>query len=437
MTLVLITALPVVGALAAVPLGWAPRRAAASVATAASLLTFGAAAALAQAFAAGKDALVAEIGPWLPLRGAELALRLEASLLPLVLVIAGAVTLVLAASLLRPAAPATYFGVLILLGATNTILIGTNLVLVFVAWEVAALAGSVLIAGRRWTPAAADTASASLAAARLVDVAFLVAIVGILAVFRTVELRELAARVADQTLIPSAIDALRWCATLLAIVAIARGAQLPFSRWLGEAAIETDMPSRAVVRALLGAGGVLLLVRLAPILPVEATTGAGIVGATTAVFAIVVAIAQREGRRAVAWLAVASLGATFAGLLRSADLAILLVVIHVLTQTALAIASERGPALVRWRPLLSSETGRRAVLGLRRLGAAGSALLASAARPLAQGTERVLRGSASALGAGHMRLSALSAAAHTVSARRSLAMVAAGTLIVVAFWSIW
>ena len=433
MTLVLAIVLPLAGSLAVGACARAPRRFVASVATAAAVLTLGAVAALAQAFAAGKEALVADLGSWLPIRGADVAFRLDASLAPVGLVLAAALAVTLAATIRRPLPPATYATALVAHAAANTLLAAANLVLLLVAWEIAALAGYVLLAGGRRTMAAAESARGALSAARLVDAGFLVAVLGILTVFRSVDLREVGSRVALQTLIPSAIDALRWCAALLALAALARGAQLPFSRRLGDA-VAMDALSRFVVRALVAPGGVLLLARLAPIVPLETLAACGIVGALTAVFAVAVLLAQREGDGALAWLAVASLGAAFASLAWSSELALAVLAAHVLAQAALAAASLLAPGRVRWRPLLRTERARRAY-GLARAGEAAELVLAMATRPLAQGTERMLRAVVPGVGAVFGALAALASAAHAMSPRRSLVVLGVGTLVLAAFWS--
>jgi hypothetical protein len=90
MTLALVVALPLAGAvLIALIGGRLGARTIGAIATLFLTGSFGAAVAIAQAFAAGKTSLVAEIGPWLPVRGADLALVMDPAMVPLVLMVTG------------------------------------------------------------------------------------------------------------------------------------------------------------------------------------------------------------------------------------------------------------------------------------------------------------------------------------------------------------
>ena len=95
MTLVLALALPLVSAVLIVVFGrWLGRRLIALVAVIPLALAFGSAVAIAQAFIAGKTSLVADLGPWLPLHGADLLLRVEGPGVALLVAVTGIATLI-------------------------------------------------------------------------------------------------------------------------------------------------------------------------------------------------------------------------------------------------------------------------------------------------------------------------------------------------------
>ncbi len=395
-TLVLTVVLPIAGAAAAVIAGALGRpRVAGAVACGALALSFVAALAMTQAFAAGKGSLVAELGPWLPLSGADLALRLDPPMMPLVLALTGASALVCAASLAARQRPVAHVASPVLVAATLVILTASNLVLLLAGWELAAFAAYALLGERADRAAAADAARASFAVARLGDVALVVGTLGLLTVLRTVDLQELRARVEAAPVVPGAVEALGWSGALLLVAAIARSAQLPLHRWLVDAT-EAPAPSLALVRAVaLAPAGAVLLVRIAEIVPQGVLAAGTVAGAATAVVAAVGAHAQHEPRRASAWIGIAQLGVVFAAVgTGNTFVALLLLLVHVLAlaalslldrgrtpsgavaRAALAVAAVASSAFVVGGPL----AGRRLALALSSApAAAGGAAVADAA----------------------------------------------------------
>ena len=277
-TLLLVVTLPLAAALLLVlaPSRVGPRMFG-GVAAAAAILSFGSAAALAQAFAAGKGSLVADVGPWLPIRGADLALHMDPQRVPILLALTGAGALTLLASLARPATRSSVVGALLILAGAAGVPAGANLVMLLAAWEVAALGAYLVLLPRATDAFGADAARGSFVVSRAGDVAFIVATAGISAVFHTVDLQELSSRITHALLTNAATDALRWCTALFVVAAAVRAVQLLFSPWI------TDTRERPgplpLLHALLPATSIVLLLRLAPITPPPVLDAVPIVGA--------------------------------------------------------------------------------------------------------------------------------------------------------------
>src|SRR5207248_2156298 len=151
MTLVLVVALPLAGAaLIALFGGRLARVLVGLLGTGTLALSFGAAVALAQAFAAGKTELVADLAPWLPIRGADIALRIDPLMVPLVLMVTGISTLISLYSidyLGRDRGAQRYFAALdLFVFAMLLIVLASNLLLLFAGWELVGLCSYLLIA---------------------------------------------------------------------------------------------------------------------------------------------------------------------------------------------------------------------------------------------------------------------------------------------------
>ena len=307
MTLLLVVALPLAGAiLIAIAGGRLSRSVIGFVATGALALSFGAALAIAQAFAAGKDSLLAELGPWLPIRGADLALAVNVSTLPLVLMVTGVSTLICLYSidyLARDIGAQRYFAALdLFVFAMLLIVVASNLLLLFAGWELVGLCSYLLIAHWRERPAAADAGVKAFVVNRVGDAAFLVGIFAIAASYHTVAIGELAAR-----------PPLFLASALLLIGALAKSAQLPLHVWLPDA-MEGPTPVSALIHAAtMVTAGVVLLVRLATILDASVLLAAAVIGAATALFAAVVALAQIDHKRVLAWSTISQIGLMFVG----------------------------------------------------------------------------------------------------------------------------
>ncbi|HYK98266.1 MAG TPA: NADH-quinone oxidoreductase subunit L [Candidatus Acidoferrales bacterium] len=307
MTLALVVALPLAGAIVIALFGGRLSRSLIGlIATGALALAFGAALAIAQAFAAGKGTLVAELGPWLPIRGADLTLRIDPLTLPLVVMVTGISALICLYSidyLGHDTGAQRYFAALdLFVFAMLLIVAASNLLLLFAGWELVGLCSYLLIAHYRERPVAASAGVKAFLVNRVGDAAFLVGIFVIFASFHTVALDELTTR-------PPLLAA----SALLLVGALAKSAQLPLHVWLPDA-MEGPTPVSALIHAAtMVTAGVVLLLRLAPLLHGDVLSDAAVIGAATALFAAIVALAQTDHKRVLAWSTISQIGLMFVG----------------------------------------------------------------------------------------------------------------------------
>ena len=104
-------------------------------------------------------------------------------------------------------------------------------------------------------------------------------------------------------------------AALLIFAAVVRAAQGPFHVWLADS-VTSPIPAIALITTTAGFCGVYLIARAYPLLlpPPPALTALALTGAVTAVFAAVVALAQRDVLRIAVMMAVAQFGLALAAL---------------------------------------------------------------------------------------------------------------------------
>ncbi|HEY8655843.1 MAG TPA: NADH-quinone oxidoreductase subunit L [Candidatus Limnocylindria bacterium] len=314
MTLLLLPALPLAGALVIAlvggPLG---RRMTGAVGTAAIVLAFGAALSLVPGIA-DRPRLDVQLGPWLPLPGADLSLVLEGAGLALTLMVTGVSALIALYSIgYLPHGPGAqrYFAALdLFVAAMLLVVLAGNLVLLFAGWELVGLCSYLLIGHERERAAAGAAALKAFVVNRVGDAAFLVGIFLFAATANTVDLAELRVT-AIEHLRPDTATAFLVASALLLVGALAKSAQLPLHTWLPDA-MEGPTPVSALIHAAtMVTAGVVLLIRLRAILAPEVLLAAAIIGAVTALFAALVAMAQRDLKRVLAWSTISQVGLMF------------------------------------------------------------------------------------------------------------------------------
>jgi len=289
------------------------RRTTGAVGTLAIALAFGAAFVLLGSIA-DHPGLEVQLGPWLPVSGADLSLVLEGAGLALVLMVTGVSALIALYSigyLPEGRGAQRYFAALdLFVAAMLLIVLADNLVLLFAGWELVGLCSYLLIGHERERPAAADAAVKAFVVNRIGDAAFLIGIFIFAATAGTVGIGALRTAALEH-LGPDTGMAFLLASALLLVGGLAKSAQLPLHVWLPDA-MEGPTPVSALIHAAtMVTAGVVLLIRLRAILAPEVLVAASGIGAATALVAAVVALGQRDLKRVLAWSTISQVGLMF------------------------------------------------------------------------------------------------------------------------------
>jgi NADH-quinone oxidoreductase subunit L len=215
-------------------------------------------------------------------------------------------------------------------GAMLGVVIANSLLLLFMCWELVGLTSYLLIGFWYQKPAAAAAAKKAFLTTRVGDVFFLLGIVWLFAQTGTLlfynhgggsmEPLALGGLLAH----PAALGLTAADAIGLLIFAGAAGksGQLPLHVWLPDA-MEGPTPVSALIHAAtMVAAGVYLIARVYPLMQAGALAGGSTtaltvvtwVGASTAVFAALIAVAQNDIKRILAYSTISQLGYMMAGL---------------------------------------------------------------------------------------------------------------------------
>jgi len=221
---------------------------------------------------------------------------------------------------------ARFFTYLNLFVAAMLILVlGDNLVLTFVGWEGVGLASYLLIGFWYTDPEKAYAGRKAFVTNRIGDFGFLLGVFAILSVFGTTDYH----RLADMTrsldtdwVLTSGVfagwtvrAALTFATLGLFTGAAGKSAQLPLYVWLPDAMAGPTPVSALIHAATMVTAGVYLVARtnfLFALAPASMATVA-FVGAATALFAAVIAFAQYDLKRVLAYSTVSQLGYMFIG----------------------------------------------------------------------------------------------------------------------------
>ncbi|MGI9013415.1 MAG: NADH-quinone oxidoreductase subunit L [Phycisphaerales bacterium] len=218
----------------------------------------------------------------------------------------------------RGAGYARFFaGVSIFLFAMSCLVMGDNLVLLYLGWEGVGLASYLLIGYYYQRPSAVAAAKKAFIMNRIGDLGLALAIYLIYHNFGTVEYAELFA-----ILEAGSYDAEAggWSITaipyLLMLGAFGKSAQLPLYVWLPDA-MEGPTPVSALIHAAtMVTAGVYLLARMLPMMLIEpySLTVVAWVGGLTALLAATIGMAQYDIKRIMAYSTVSQLGYMFIGI---------------------------------------------------------------------------------------------------------------------------
>jgi len=215
-------------------------------------------------------------------------------------------------------------------GAMLGVVVANSLLLLFMFWELVGLTSYLLIGFWYQKPAAAAAAKKAFLTTRVGDIFFLLGIVWLFAQTGTLlfynggagslEPGALAGLLAQ----PAALGLTAAGAIGLLIFAGAAGksGQFPLHVWLPDA-MEGPTPVSALIHAAtMVAAGVYLIARVYPLMQAGALTGGTTtaltvvtwVGASTVVFAALIAVAQNDIKRILAYSTISQLGYMMAGL---------------------------------------------------------------------------------------------------------------------------
>ncbi len=234
--------------------------------------------------------------------------------------------------------PRFYSALSFFVGAMLTLVLSNSLVLLFAAWEGVGLASYLLIGFWYQKAEAKQAARKAFLVTRLGDLGLLLGWLLLLLSVGTTDIQSVLTTVGET--LPPGTAAL--AAFLLLLGALGKSAQLPLTAWLPDAMAGPTPVSALIHSATMVAAGVYLLLRLFPLFEAAPSVLAGVLwlGALTALSAALVATAQTDLKRVLAWSTVSQLGEMFFALgLGGAFAAAFHLTTHALFKAALFLAA--------------------------------------------------------------------------------------------------
>ena len=216
---------------------------------------------------------------------------------------------------------ARFFALIALFTAAMVMLVmGANLFMLFMFWEIMGLCSYLLISHWSRRPSASDAATKAFLVNGVADVGLAFGIYVTWATFGTLDIQAIlsaAPQYADQTVNLLGWFGLEWQAPILSVIAlllfmgpIGKSAQIPLHVWL-PFAMEAPTPVSALIHAAtMVNAGVYLLIRMAPlyILAPTVMNVVAVIGGVTALFAAMVALTQFDIKRILAYSTISQLG---------------------------------------------------------------------------------------------------------------------------------
>jgi len=207
---------------------------------------------------------------------------------------------------------ARYFAYLnLFLFSMLVLVLGNNFLVMFVGWEGVGLCSYLLIGYSYEKGFAAEAGKKAFVVNRIGDFGFLLGVFGVFSLFGTLDFGEVFSRAAaDPSRFAPGLTAV---CLLLFVGAMGKGAQVPLHVWLPDAMAGPTPVSALIHAATMVTAGVYMvtrcnvLFRLAP----DAMFVVAIIGAATAIFAAVIAVAQNDIKKVLAYSTVSQLGYMF------------------------------------------------------------------------------------------------------------------------------
>ncbi|MDX1909514.1 MAG: NADH-quinone oxidoreductase subunit L [Bacteroidia bacterium] len=200
----------------------------------------------------------------------------------------------------------SYFAYLgFFVSAMLTIVFAGDLLTLFAGWEWVGLCSYLLIGFWRNKTAAAHAAPKAFIVNRVGDAFFLAGI--ILAVWRS-------GTTDMASLLGQGQPLAFWPGLLLICGAVGKSAQFPLQVWLPDAMAGPTPVSALLHAATMVAAGVYMAARLSPVLPAEVLTVLAVIGGITALSAALMALAQTDIKRILAYSTLSQLGLMMMGI---------------------------------------------------------------------------------------------------------------------------
>jgi NADH-quinone oxidoreductase subunit L len=197
-----------------------------------------------------------------------------------------------------------------------TLVLGANLIVMFVGWEGVGLCSYLLIGFYFLKKSAADAGKKAFIVTRIGDFGFTVGILLVFVTFGTVAFGDIFKQVATWPSDPAGhMGTLTIICLLLFAGAIGKSAQLPLYVWLPDA-MEGPTPVSALIHAAtMVTAGVYMVARMNPLFSRApmAMLAVAIVGALTAFYSATIGICQTDIKKVLAYSTVSQLGYMFLG----------------------------------------------------------------------------------------------------------------------------
>ncbi|MGB7347277.1 MAG: NADH-quinone oxidoreductase subunit L [Pirellulaceae bacterium] len=204
--------------------------------------------------------------------------------------------------------------------AMVTLVMSSNLLMIFICWELMGICSYLLISHQSERKAACNAATKAFLVNAVADVGLLFGLVLTYTTFGTLDIKEileLAPSISGQTinlLSATGGDLQIQTVTLITLFLFAgcagKSAQIPFHVWLPQA-MEAPTPVSALIHAAtMVNAGPFLLIRLSPLVMLSpaAMMVIAIVGGTTALFAGIVSLTQTDIKKSLAYSTISQIG---------------------------------------------------------------------------------------------------------------------------------
>lgn len=193
------------------------------------------------------------------------------------------------------------------------LILGENLVLMFVGWEGVGLCSYLLIGFWFSDKEKAAAGMKAFITNRIGDAGFLLGVFTIVVLFGTVSFNEIISSVAGMSVETGWTGPITLACLFLFIGAAGKSAQIPLYVWLPDAMAGPTPVSALIHAATMVTAGVYMIVRLSPvfILAPNALHVVAVIGAATAVFAATIGLLQWDIKKILAYSTVSQLGFMF------------------------------------------------------------------------------------------------------------------------------